>query len=162
MGRFRTPVLAAGAMAAVLAVVMLAGCTPRPSEGQPKSSATSVAQPSATPQPTPAPSYVPDGTAEANKAYFDSVNSALIKANPSVGGRTIIDTLVAAGFDKANMQLTPDKTTIGRDVDSVLFSVRTGESCLLGQRSGSEYTSSVQAALKNGTCLVGETRPINW
>ena len=45
------------------------------------------------------------------------------------------------------MQLTPDKTTIGRAVDSVLFSVRIGTDCLLGQFSGSEYTSSVQAAL---------------
>jgi hypothetical protein len=65
---------------------------------------------------TPPTQYFPDGTAKANKPYFDSV----------------------------------------------LFSVRIGTECLLGQLSGSQYTSSVQAALTSGTCLVGKTRPIDW
>ncbi len=98
----------------------------------------------------------------ANKPYFDSVIDALLAQNSAPGGRRTIDALVAAGFDKANMQLTPDTTTLGRNADSVLFSVRIGAQCLLGQFSGSQYTSSVQAALTNGTCLVGKTRSINW
>jgi hypothetical protein len=111
---------------------------------------------------TPPTQYFPDGTAKANKPYFDSVTTALLARVPSAGGKDVINALVAAGFDKANMQVTPDTTTIGRKVDSVLFSVRIGTECLLGQLSGSQYTSSVQAALASGTCLVGKTRPINW
>lgn len=158
MGRPRT---AATALAATLLVALLTGC----SGSSPQPAATSTSSPTATASAasTPAPpQFYPDGTAKLNKPYFDSVNSTLIAANPSAGGKDVIDALVAAGFDKANMQVTPDKTTIGRNVDSVLFSVRIGTDCLLGQLSGSAYTSSVQAALTSGACLVGKTRPIDW
>jgi hypothetical protein len=156
-------VIAAPAVA-LLAVALLAGCSGSQAPAS-THAATSAPAPSATPSSaaTPAaPQFYPDGTAKGNKAYFDSVNTALSAAHPSPNGEEIINSLVAAGFDKTNMQLTPDKTTIGRAVDSVLFSVRIGTECLLGQFSGSEYTSSVQAALTNGTCLVGKTRPITW
>ena len=160
----RVATVLSGAVLAALTVALLAGCSGEPTPA-PARTATSVPAPGASPSgaATPAaPQFYPDGTAKGNKPYFDSINSALIARNPSAGGKDVIDALVAAGFDKANMQLTPDKTTIGRNVDSVLFSVRIGTECLLGQFSGSEYTSSVQAALKSGACLVGRTRPIDW
>lgn len=86
----------------------------------------------------------------------------LFTANGSAKGRDIIDNLVAAGFDKAAMQVTPDKTAINGQVDSILFSVKLGAQCLLGQHGGGGYTSSVQAALVSGGCLIGKTRPIDW
>ncbi|MEO7121891.1 MAG: hypothetical protein ABI400_02005 [Lacisediminihabitans sp.] len=164
----RSSAVVIAAVIAVSGVVGLAGC----SQGNVVSPASSptATEPSGT-SPTAAataaatraaPKFEPEGSAAANKRFFDSVNSALITANPSAGGKDVIDALAAAGFDKANMQVTPDKTTIGRAADSVLFSVRIGADCLLGQFSGSTYTSSVQAALKSGACLVGQTRPINW
>jgi hypothetical protein len=116
----------------------------------------------ATPTPTPTLVYLPDGTSEQNKPYFDSVNSALIASNGAVDGKTIVNTLVAAGFDKAAMQLTPDKTTVGAAADSVLFSVHVGDSCLIGQRGPAGYSSSIGPALAGGSCLVGKTRTINW
>jgi hypothetical protein len=149
-------------LALVTSGALLVGCAPQAPAPAPSPSATPAARPSASAAPEPAPGLVPDGTALQNKAYFDSVNGALIAANNSATGRLIIDSLVAAGFDKANMQLTPDKTTINSAADSVLFSVRIGDSCLLGQRTGGEYDSSVQKALQSGACLVGQTRPINW
>jgi len=154
-----------GAVTVVLALALLAGCSAGPAPAGPAPTRTTASAPSATQSSnaTPAaPQYLPDGTAKANKSYFDSVTTALLARDPSAGGKNVIDALVAAGFDKANMQVTPDTTTIGRKVDSVLFSVRIGTECLLGQLSGSQYTSSVQAALADGTCLVGKTRPINW
>lgn len=163
MGRPRTIVVLA-AITVTLAAVMLAGCSGG-SGASPSPAATSGSTPTtrSSSESTPAPAHFDaGGTAKENKAFFDSINSALIAANPSAGGKDVINALVAAGFDKANMQLTPDKTTIGRAVDSLLFSVRIGTDCLLGQFSGSEYTSSVQAALNSGACLVGQTRPINW
>jgi hypothetical protein len=165
MGRFRTPVTAMSALAMVALAAGLAGCTPTAAaehvSASPKPS-TSAPISTPTPTPTPKPVYLPDGTAEQNKAFFDSVNSALIASNGSVDGQTIINTLVAAGFDKAAMQLTPDKTSIGVAADSVLFSVRLGDSCLIGQRGPAGYTSSIGPALAGGACLVGKTRPINW
>ena len=162
MGRTSTSVWVAATFRVVASVALLAGCTPQAPVSPHTPIATSVAQPSVSPTPTPAPSFVAGGTAQDNMPYFDSVNSALISANNSVTGRAIIDSLVAAGFDKANMQLTPDKTSINGKADSVLFSVRIGDSCLLGQHSGAEYVSSVQKALQSGACLVGQTRAVDW
>ncbi len=162
MGRTGAPVLAVGTIVFALSVATLTGCTLQAPDSPHTPAVTSSAPPSVSPSPTPAPSFVAGGTAEANKTYFDSINSALIAANNSVTGKAIIDALVAAGFDKTSMQLTPDKTSINGNADSVLFSVRIGDSCLLGQHSGAEYVSSVQKALQSGTCIVGQTRPIDW
>src|SRR6185312_2998351 len=159
MGRQR---LSAALVGAAILVLPLAGCSAAPAAS--KTSQTAEASASARPAatPTPAPKYYPNGTAKGNKPVFDAVSRGVLAANASAGGRDVIDALVAAGFDRANMQLTPDRTTINRAVDSVLFSVRIGTECLLGQFSGSEYTSSIQAALSSGACLVGQTRPIDW
>jgi hypothetical protein len=140
--------------------VGLAGCTPSvPAPSKPPSTSASPA-PTATP--APAPAYRPDGTALSNKAWFDAVNTKLFASNGGADGRTIIDSLVAAGFDKAAMQVTPDKTSINGGVDSILFSVKIGDSCLLGQHGGGGYSSSVEPALKSGVCLIGKTRAIDW
>ena len=150
--------------------VALAGCVPTASDtvnrtSTPSASSTpSVPSTPVTPKNTvaPAPSFLPDGSAEANKAWFDAANTRLIGANSGANGRAIIDSLVAAGFDKAAMQVTPDKTSINGGVDSILFSVKIGDSCLLGQRGGGGYSSAVEPALKSGLCLVGKTRAIDW
>jgi hypothetical protein len=152
---------------AVGLVVVLAGCVPSAPQPHPtlSTSASASADASASPTPTVAadPVYEPNGTAQDNKPYFDLVNNRFFAANGSALGRPIIDNLVAAGFDKANMQVTPDKTSIGGGVDSILFAVKIGDSCLLGQHGGGGYTSSVAAALTTGgPCLIGTTRPINW
>ena len=144
---------------AVLSVAALAGCTSSPPAPKPTTSATTSAP---SPTPSAAPTMVPNGTAEQQKPFFDLVNSTLISANGSANGRDIIDNLVASGFAKADMQVTPDKTAIGGTVDSILFSVKIGGECLLGQRNGAAYVSSVQKTLADGTCLIGKTRPIDW
>ncbi|CAN5292890.1 hypothetical protein BH09ACT3_BH09ACT3_13680 [soil metagenome] len=142
---------------ALLAIAVLSGCAQRPA---PAPSASSAAGASATP--SAAPRLDLSGTAEDNLAYFDQVNDALFAANGGADGRTIIDNLVAAGFDKSAMQVTPDKTAINGSVDSILFSVRLGEGCLLGQRGGGRYTGSVAPVLSDGSCLIGLTRRIDW
>ena len=147
----------------------LAGCSanaPAPSVSATSdaagSAAPSPAAPSSTATPTPVVGFLSDGTAKADKARFDAVNTKLFAANGSANGRAIIDSLTAAGFDKAAMQVTPDKTSINGGVDSILFSVKIGDSCLLGQHGGGGYSSAVEAALKSGLCLVGKTRAIDW
>jgi hypothetical protein len=149
------------AASVLVLAIALAGCSPTaptPSAAPPSGSAG----PSGTATPAPAPSYRPDGTAQANKAWFDAVNTKLFAANNGADGRAIIDSLVSAGFDKAAMQVTPDKTSINGGVDSILFSVKIGDSCLLGQHGGGGYSSAVEKALASGLCLIGKTRAIDW
>jgi hypothetical protein len=148
---------------ATLAVIALAGCT-QPATPKPVGSASSTAAPSASASPSAAltPTFVPSGTAEQNKSFFDLTNNTLFTANGSANGQQIIDNLVTSGFDKASMQVTPDKSSINGAVDSILFSVKIGSACLLGQHGINGYSSSVGAALQSGVCLIGKTRPINW
>lgn len=140
----------------------LAACAPAVPEPAP-SSASASATPKPTPTETPAPTLDPTGSAADNRAYFDAVNRQFLTENPTTGGRGVIDNLVAAGFDKAAMQLTPDRTVGNRAADSVQFSVRIGDECLLGQfGAGIAYASSIGPALSTGSCLIGSTRPIDW
>jgi hypothetical protein len=159
MGAIRT--LAAVA-AVLLASATLVACTGTP-DPAPVASDYSTTSPSssAEPKPEPDPELVPAGDAEENSAYFDFVNSSFL-ADGNPGGQPIIDNLVSAGFDKTAMQVTPDRTPRGTEVDSLQFSVRMGEGCLVGQVDDSGYTSTVVPALGSGSCLVGNTRAIDW
>ncbi|MET4781442.1 hypothetical protein [Glaciihabitans sp. UYNi722] len=153
----RVPVVA---VAVLVAVVTLAGCTRSAPNPKPTKSGTASSAP--TPTPTADPTFAPDASAKDNKVFFDLTNNKLFAANGSANGRTIIDNLASAGFDKAAMQVTPDKTSINGGVDSILFSVKVGDSCLLGQHGSGGYSSSVEPALVSGGCLVGKTRAIDW
>jgi len=145
--------------------LVLSGCTAPEPVASPQPSASSPA-PSASRSPSePAgPLLVPDGTAEDNLPLFASVTTA-VSATPEIfAGRAYIDALVAAGFDKSAMQLTPDQSTVGNPAESIQFSVRWNEQCLIGQvgPSTGAPVAVVVPVLAEGTCLVGETRPIDW
>jgi hypothetical protein len=161
-GRRAAGVLAL-AGAGVVSVLALTGCVggaaPAPT------TSTSAATSSAAPTPTPtAAQFVPGGTAQQNLAYFDQVNRATLAANPDAKGRDFIDALVAAGFSKADMQVTVDTTTIGLKANSIQFSVKLGDGCLIGQNGADAggYNSMVTPVLATGACLVGQTRAIDW
>lgn len=119
---------------------------------------------SASASPSAEPSGPPADSAEAQKVLFDETNQATVTAgggaNP--GGRAFIDALVAAGFDKAAMEVTPDETAIALDADNIQFSVRLGEDCLVGQYGNVGYNSAILPVLASGKCLVGITRTIDW
>ena len=161
-----------GAAAVLLALSFgLAGCVsaapghpslqPQPSSASPSPSASPTATAPATASPS---ALVPDGTAAQNLPYFDQVNRATLAANPNAKGRDFIDALVAAGFPKADMQVTVDTTTIGLKANSIQFSVRMGDTCLIGQNGADAggYNSQVVPVLATGSCLIGDTRPIDW
>ena len=149
-----------GAMVAI--GVLLVGCSSpdvaaSPSPKPPAASETPAAEPET-------PILLPSGSAEENLPYFDHVNAQTLAANPASDGRAFIDGLVAGGFDKAAMEVTLDTTTIGNPADSIQFSVKWGESCLIGQNGTGVggYHSTVGKVLGTGTCLIGKTRPIDW
>ncbi|TDQ03575.1 hypothetical protein AXZ95_1867 [Leifsonia sp. 115AMFTsu3.1] len=161
--RAGSPAASALTLVAGLTVALaLAGCT----GSTPKASATPTATPVATSTATPTATagLVPGGTAQENLAYFDTVNHATLAANPNAQGRDFIDALVKAGFTKADMQVTVDTTTIGLKANSIQFSVRMGDSCLIGQNGADAggYSSMVTPVLSTGNCLIGQTRPIDW
>ena len=84
------------------------------------------------------PTYDPNGTAQDNLAYFDKVGHALLDNNPTAQsqGETIVNWFVAHGFNKANMEVTPDKTSIGLAAWNIEFSVRFGDT--LPARAGGQ------------------------
>ena len=155
-----------GALLITLAAVIgLSGCSApleTPTVVAPSGTATSAAS-SATPTAaTPTGTASPAALARAF-ARFDATNRRTAKAASTPGGRAFVDALVAAGFAKADMQVTKDRTSIGLPVPSVQFSVLWRGHCLIGQngpRSGGYR--SVTAEPVNGRCLIGTTRTIDW
>jgi hypothetical protein len=141
--------------------LLLSGCfggspEPVPSASEPTSE---------TPSPTAtASALVPDGTAAQNLPYFSDVVRQVWAGPEQVSGRAYVDALVAAGFDKTAMQLTPDESTVGNPAESIQFSVHWGSDCLVGQvgPATGEPFATVVPALADGACLVGNTRPIDW
>ncbi|GGH39090.1 DUF6993 domain-containing protein [Microbacterium album] len=148
----------------VLALVtVLAGCVPEPAP-------TPTAEPPAS-APDPAPTHeppvalVPDGTATDNLPIFTEVTERVWASEHRAEGRAYIDALVEAGFDKADMQVTEDTSTVGNPAESMQFSVLWKGECLVGQVGPDigEAVTRVLGALENGTlCLLGNTRPIDW
>jgi hypothetical protein len=154
----------AWAASAMIAVVGLTGCSVAP---QPEPSSPSVppqtASPSTSPTPT-GPVLVPDGSAQDNLPLFTAVMEDVWDSDDSVKGRAYVDALTDAGFDKADMQVTRDKTSVGNAADAIQFSVLWGDECLVGQVGPSTKvpTAVVLPELPSGGCLIGQTRPIDW
>ena len=151
--------------AAVLAVaaLSLAACTSdAPTAPVQSASATSAPSGTATSTPEPDPVLDPAGDAAANLGYFDFVNRALIEAVPTPNGQQIVDNLVAAGFAKADMEITPDETVGGETAEAIQFSVRINGSCLIGQTGTVGYNALAQPLLGTGKCLIGQTRTIDF
>lgn len=158
-----TGMLGAAALAGVLAV-SLAACSASPESAEPSVGASTTPEPGLPAlQPGPPPVFIPDGGASENLPYFDYTNIMVILNGDDVGGPQLIDGLAAAGFDKAQMQVSRDTTPTGLQADSIQFSVAFHDECLIGQWGASTgYHSMVAAPLGTGQCLVGETRPIDW
>ena len=149
-------------MALATALLVLSACGPGPEV---------TASPSADASPSPvstapaAPELVPDGTADDNLPIFTSVSEAVWATDQRGAGRAYIDALVAVGFDRADMQVTQDVTTVGNAAESMQFSVRWGDDeCLVGQvgPSTGQVVTAVMPQLAEGRCLVGTTRAIDW
>ncbi len=153
------------ATAAVGMSLLLTGCFagsgPEPAA---PASATTTPPRLETATPAPAPTFKPDLAASENQEYFDSLVAGVLAAEPDAGGRAFIDALVVGGFDKAQMEVTFDRTAIDLEADSIQFSARLHGECLIGQFGpGSDsYHSIVAPVLGTGTCLIGATRQIDW
>jgi hypothetical protein len=148
------------AATALLAVVVLAGCTAE--APAPTASATST-NAAATPSPTEA-EFSADGSAEDNLPVFTATVEEVWASEDRESGRAYIDALVTAGFDKSAMEVTEDFSTVGNAAESIQFAVMWGDECLAGQvgQATGDPVTTVLPALAEGTCLVGNTRAIDW
>jgi hypothetical protein len=151
-----------GGMAIGLALVFTACSSDAPaSTSMPSTSSTpDSAAPTESETPVRTLALEAAGTAADNLAYFDSVASAVT----AIDGRSFIDALTAAGFDKTQMEVTFDRTKADLAADTIQFAVRFNGECLLGQNglASGGYHSAVTSPLASGTCLVGATRSIDW
>jgi hypothetical protein len=147
------------ASALLLTALTLAACAPVDSSPAPTQSETGAPAPTPTPTatPTPDPELVPGGTAGQNRPYFTFVLSTLVQASPQPASLEIVDTLVAAGFERAAMSITPEKTRVGDPADSILVAVIVSGQCLLGQVAQETVTTELADLLGTGKCLVGRT-----
>lgn len=107
---------------------------------------------------------LPDGTAEENLAFFRATANSVWESESDWSGQAYVDALVAAGFDKAAMQVTEDESTVGNRAESLQFSVKWKEECLVGQvgPSTGALVTKVLPPVEDGVCLIGVTREINW
>lgn len=157
---------AAQAIAALSLVLTLSACgTAAPSANPtPTASTEGPGGPTATPTTPSGPVLVPDGTAEENLPLFAAVTASVWASDARVSGRAYVDALAAAGFDKTAMQVTQDQTTVGNPAESIQFSVRWNEQCLIGQvgPATGDPVTVVAPVLAEGMCLVGQTRVIDW
>lgn len=158
----RDTALAALALSA-LAATVLAGCAPETAD-DPRPEASQTAAPEEAPEEPALTEFDPEGTAEDNLELFAQVTNDVWESEDGVRGRDYVDALVAKGFDKSQMQVTSDATTIGWEVESLMFSVQLGDECLVGQvgPSTGDPVANVQPLLDAGTCMLGSTRAIDW
>lgn len=163
--RTPTPARLTAIVAAVALAGLLAGCTGDAPAPEPTTPDVPTSEPtSAEPSAPSTPALVPDGSASDNLPFFAQVVAAVWASPENLAGRSYIDALVAAGFDKTAMQVTEDFSTVGNPAESLQFSVVWGAECLVGQvgPATGEPVTAVMPALVEGGCLIGSTRPIDW
>ena len=150
----------AAVFAAALVAAALTACVP----GDPMPTPTDGTK-SATPTPTPTkppPVLDPEASAEENFEFWEYLVELMYDSYQMVDGSVMIQSLVDNGFNKADMELTPNETAIGERADSVVFSVRFQGECLIGQIAPTWWSADRAPILGTGKCLIGTTRPIDF
>lgn len=138
-------------------VALLAGCVPESTAPEPE-----VSSPVPSESAAPPPEFLPEGTAEENKPFFDAVNRGVIDDVDDPSAEDFARALVEAGFAKKTVELTADRTSVDLEADSVQFSVRIDGDCLIGQYGNVGYASIVAERLATKRCLVGQTAPVEF
>jgi hypothetical protein len=159
--RFRRPCRRVSAIAALsLAAGLLSGC-----------SLIEGPAPDAPARPTPVQpdttiALVPGGSAEENLPFFEQTLIDFTTSDLPVEGRPVVDALSAAGFDRAAMQVTMDRTKTDLGADNIFASVLIGTDCLVGQivTADRTFVAQVMPALgpETNICIIGQTRSIDW
>ena len=140
---------------AVAGMLLLSGCSPQPEpvvEESPPQPVIVEQEPVEV-----IPEFVDGGSAENNLPFIDYV---LTQAGAGTGLFGSLDAVVAlenAGFDRANIEVTSDRTALELAAESITIAVIIDGECALGQWSSDWYASTVTPVLGAGTCLLGDT-----
>jgi len=162
--------------ATVLLIVTLtgtiAGCSAPSSASLPatQTASPSASQAPATPSPTaaalPLTAFDSSVTASDSLPLFDTLALQTISTNPDPHGEDFVSSLIGAGAQASEMQLTSDQTTEGKPVDAIFWSLKIHDECLIGQYHPLEldpekpkYFSMILAPV-GGKCLIGNTLPV--
>lgn len=155
------------AVASVIISTLLAGCTaisdPSPTQpGLPAPTASVDPTAPGTAPPEPDPEFVDGGNASDNAPFAQFVVEQLAEAHGERPASTqVADVLVANGFDRALLEVTPDRTPLGLPTDVISFAVRVADECIIGEVRGVEVTTAVAPVLATGRCLVGSDASID-
>jgi hypothetical protein len=103
------------------------------------------------------PEFIDGGSAEDNLPYIDYVLTQAGAGTGLFSSRDAVAALENAGFDRANMEVTSDRTALELAAESITIAVIIDGECALGQWSSGWYVSSVTTLLGTGTCLLGDT-----
>lgn len=168
MRRRLSPVLAP--LGALAVAALLAGCTastpPEPTASTPVAPPSASAEPggpSGEPEPgsDPDPELVPDGSDADNAPFAQAVvQRAADAADGSLTRNAIAAALADAGFAADALEVTPDRTPLGLEVDVISFAVRIGDDCIVGELRSGAATATTASVLGTGRCLVGSDASI--
>jgi hypothetical protein len=103
------------------------------------------------------PEFVPDGSAQDNLPYIDYVLTEAGAGTGIFGSLDAVSALEGAGFSRADMEVTSDRTKLELAAESITIAVIIDGECAMGQWGASWYSSSVVPVLGAGTCLLGDT-----
>lgn len=113
--------------------------------------------PSAPPSDAPLSVFDASAPLQKNVDLFNRT-AARVAASGNPVGADFTNALAAVGFDKSQMQITADRTTINAVAPAIVFAVKVHGECLLGQYApdSHEYDHQVVAPISTGSCLIGE------
>ena len=103
------------------------------------------------------PELIPGGSADDNLPYIDYVLTQAGAGTGLFGSLDAVAVLENAGFDRAQMEVTSDRTALELAAESITIAVIIDGQCALGQWSSNWYASEVTPVLGAGTCLLGDT-----
>lgn len=113
-----------------------------------------------TPSESPAATGPEPGSAEALLARFQAALTEADAASDAPDGDSVVEALVAAGFDRSTIERTSDVDSVGGAVTLLEVAVQTSDACLIGQVGDGTPTSMIAPVLGTGRCLVGATVPV--
>lgn len=141
------------ALSSVLVLSLLTGC------------ASEVEQPT-TPAPTgslaPAvlPAFDKARGAQGNMVLFSgTIREQVKKSGWLVPTERVAHALIAAGFSRKGIEISPNYTSLGMKPDSITVAVKLDKQCIIGQYGPAfnDVAVSVAPVLTSGGCLLGRS-----
>ncbi|KQO98907.1 DUF6993 domain-containing protein [Leifsonia sp. Leaf264] len=142
---------------AVLSYTVLMPEPPEPPAPKPTPTAAAV-NPGHIAVPEP---YDPEASVAQAERFFDRV-AGTVAGTGAMDGAAYIQAFRAAGVPDDVMEVTDHNGTAGTMQETVQFSVRYGNTCLIGDVGHGTFTSTTMPETHWDTCLIGGTRPIDF